>query len=61
MTEPEQTQKTKPKGKDKQGKPYEPVEIPVPKRDDVMRDLVRVAPPAPTNEGRTGDDGYDHD
>jgi len=34
------TQKSTPKGKDKSGKPYEPVDIPVPKRS-VFEDLVR--------------------
>jgi hypothetical protein len=34
------TQKTTPKGKDKNGKPYEPVEIPVPKRS-TFENLVR--------------------
>jgi len=40
----EPTQRTQPKGKDKTtGQPHEPVEIPVPKREDVVRDLKRVA------------------
>jgi hypothetical protein len=30
------TQPTKPKGKDKQGKPYKPVQIPIPKKADVL-------------------------
>lgn len=33
------TQKTKPKGKGK------PIDIPVPAREDVMRDLSKLAPP----------------
>ena len=41
-TEPEPTQQTQPKGIDpKTGKPYEPVEIPVPKRDTFDRLLRR--------------------
>lgn len=49
MDEPEQTQKTDPKGIDPEtGKPYKPVEIPVPTRDAFLRDLEKVAPPAKT-------------
>lgn len=41
---PEKTQKTQPKGIDpKTGKPYEPVEIPVPKRGEVEKLLRRAA------------------
>jgi len=37
-------QKTQPKGIDpKTGKPHEPIEIPVPKRDDIERLLKRAA------------------
>lgn len=40
----EPTQKTQPKGIDpKTGKPYEPIEIPVPKRGEVFRYLERAA------------------
>jgi hypothetical protein len=44
----EPTQPTQPKGKDKQGKPYEPVEIPVPTKGDVMRVFEKVAKPPRT-------------
>jgi hypothetical protein len=48
MTEPHKhpepsTQKTQPRGKDEHGKAYEPVEIPVPTRDAVLRDLAKAA------------------
>ncbi|MDQ3730292.1 MAG: hypothetical protein M3355_11975 [Actinomycetota bacterium] len=53
MTEPEPKQKTKPKGKDKKtGEGFAPVEIPVPKRGDVMRDLAKVAPSAKQLPGK---------
>jgi hypothetical protein len=39
------TQKTQPEGKDCHGDPAEPVEIPVPRREDVLRDLKKVARP----------------
>lgn len=42
----EPTQKTQPKGKDEHGKPYEPVEIPIPTRDAVLRDLTKGVQPA---------------
>lgn len=38
-------QKTTPKGKDKSGKPYEPVDIPVPKRAQIERLLKKAAHP----------------
>lgn len=38
---PEPIQPTQPKGRDKDGKPYEPVEIPVPKRSAFDRLLGR--------------------
>jgi hypothetical protein len=38
-------QKTTPKGKDKTGKPYEPIEIPVPKRGEVETLIRRAARP----------------
>jgi hypothetical protein len=47
--EPEPTQQTQPKGIDpKTGKPYEPVEIPVPKRSvfDRLLDRAETTPPA---------------
>jgi hypothetical protein len=37
------TQKTTPKGKDKTGKPHEPIEIPVPKRKDIESLLQKAA------------------
>lgn len=39
----EQTQPTQPRGKDKQGKPHEPVQIPVPRESDVNDLLEKVA------------------
>lgn len=42
-------QKTQPKGIDpKTGKPYEPIEIPVPKRGEVERLLTRAATKRPS-------------
>lgn len=41
--EPKPTQRTQPKGRDKDGKPYEPIEIPVPTEGDVMGLLEKVA------------------
>lgn len=49
MADP-QTQQTQPKGKDRDGKPYESIEIPVPKDGDVMGLLKKVAH-APANAG----------
>jgi len=44
----EPTQPTQPKGIDpKTGKPYEPVEIPVPKRENIEDLLTRAARPLP--------------
>lgn len=41
---PEKTQKTTPKGIDpKTGKPYEPIDIPVPKREEIEELLRRAA------------------
>ncbi len=37
------TQLTQPKGHDRDGKPYEPIEIPVPTEGDVMGLLEKVA------------------
>lgn len=45
MTEPPQTQPTQPKGKDEDGKPYEPVEIPVPKVSTIRAAIRKVAQP----------------
>ena len=44
---PEPTQRTQPKGTDKPGKPYEPITIPVPKRDEIEDLLSRAAKPVP--------------
>ena len=41
----EPKQKTKPHGKDEHGKPYAPIEIPVPKKKEVMRVLKKSAQP----------------
>ncbi len=46
MSDDERKQKSTPKGKDKSGKPYEPVDIPVPKRS-IFEDLVRKAAKKP--------------
>jgi hypothetical protein len=39
--EPTPTQRTQPKGKDAQGEPAKPIEIPVPKRNDFEQLLKR--------------------
>jgi hypothetical protein len=41
----EPKQKTKPHGKDEHGEPYAPIEIPVPKKRDVLRILKKSAKP----------------
>jgi hypothetical protein len=46
----EPTQRTQPKGRDKDGQPYEPVEIPVPTEGDVMGLFEKVAH-APADAG----------
>jgi hypothetical protein len=43
MTDDQPKQKTTPKGKDKSGKPYEPIEIPVPKRGTFEKLIKRAA------------------
>jgi hypothetical protein len=48
--QPEPTQRTQPKGRDKEGKPYEPIEIPVPTEGDVM-DLFEKVAHAPAEAG----------
>ena len=46
MAGKQRTQKTAPKGIDpKTGKPYEPIEIPVPKRGDIEQLLRKAAQP----------------
>ena len=40
-------QKSQPKGRDGHGEPYEPIEIPVPRKVDVLRDLAKGAKPEP--------------
>jgi hypothetical protein len=37
------TQRTQPKGRDQDGKPYEPIEIPVPTEADVLGALEKLA------------------
>jgi hypothetical protein len=44
-SEQQPKQKSTPKGKDKSGKPHEPIEIPVPKRRDFEDVLRRAARP----------------
>jgi hypothetical protein len=39
------TQPTRPKGRDKQGKPYQPVQTPMPRRREFFEKLSRVAEP----------------
>ena len=48
----EPTQKTRPRGKDAEGKPAKPVTIPVPTRGEVERDLDKIMGkgPAPDRE-----------
>ena len=46
----EPTQPTQPKGTDKQGKSYEPVEIPIPTKGAVLGALERAAKPVPQDE-----------
>jgi hypothetical protein len=44
--DPRPTQKTQPKGRDKKtGKPYPPSEIPIPTREEWLRNVEKVAPP----------------
>jgi hypothetical protein len=49
--EPEPTQLTQPKGTDKDGKPHEPIEIPVPKRSafDELLERAENTPPRKDN------------
>jgi hypothetical protein len=47
---PKPTQQTQPKGRDKDGTPYEPIEIPVPTEGDVM-DLFEKVAHAPADTG----------
>jgi hypothetical protein len=41
----EPKQKTKPRGIDEHGNPYDPIEIPVPKKKDVLNVLKKAAQP----------------
>jgi hypothetical protein len=41
----EPTQQSQPRGTDEDGKPHKPVEIPVPKRDEIDRLLKKAAKP----------------
>lgn len=45
MTEPPRSQPTQPKGHDKDGKPYEPVQIPVPKISTFRAAIRKLAQP----------------
>jgi hypothetical protein len=47
---PPRTQKTQPQGKDHEGKPYEPIEIPVPKREDIEDALDRLIGATPDEQ-----------
>lgn len=49
------TQLTEPRGEDRDGEAFEPVEIPIPTRDAFLRDLARTAP----RSGRDNDDMVD--
>jgi hypothetical protein len=53
------SQQTQPKGiNPKTGKPYEPVEIPVPSREEFLRNLEKVAPkPEPPKVDKQRKDG----
>lgn len=44
------TQKTQPRGKDEHGKPHDPIDIPVPKKKDVLRVLKKSAQPLPKED-----------
>ena len=48
MTEPRPTQLTQPKGKDKDGNPAQPVEIPVPKVCTIRAAIRKLAQPDKT-------------
>jgi hypothetical protein len=64
----ERTQETTPKGHDKDGKPYAPIEIPIPERGDVMDFLEKAAklpdpdrsrsrvPDQPNDDGQRSED-----
>jgi hypothetical protein len=54
-SQPEPTQLSQPKGRDKDGKPYEPVEIPVPSEADVFGDLEKLARKPGKNTGNQTD------
>jgi hypothetical protein len=45
MTDTREIQQTQPKGRDKTGKPYEPVEIPVPKVSVIAAAIRKLAQP----------------
>jgi hypothetical protein len=47
------TQQSQPKGRDKDGEPYEPIEIPVPSDADVMGLLEKAAKPEADDSGIT--------
>jgi hypothetical protein len=54
------TQLTQPKGKDKNGKPFEPVVIPIPTRDAFLRNLGKVAPASLRTSAPDGDSEEHH-
>jgi hypothetical protein len=53
----EPTQQTQPKGRDKDGKPHKPIEIPVPSERDVM-DLLEKAAHAPAEATEKPSDAH---
>ncbi len=44
------TQQTQPRGRDEHGEPYEPIEIPVPEREDVEDALDRLIGATPDRD-----------
>jgi hypothetical protein len=52
VDKPQKTQKTQPKGTDEHGQPAEPMEIPVPKRQDVEDALDRLIEAKPDETKR---------
>ncbi len=48
------TQPTQPKGRDKDGKLYEPIEIPVPKEDDFEKLVRRAVKRQPSSDAASG-------
>jgi hypothetical protein len=54
------TQRTQPKGKDANGEPFPPVEIPMPTRDAFLGDLAKVAAPLPKRGEHDDEAPADH-